>query len=162
KLVPKAFENGVDVLTLPEPDLRKLRWKYISYIPQASMNSLNPILRVEEQMVDVMMEHSTLTRRQAQNRALKVLEMVGLPDRVAQAYPHQLSGGMKQRTIIAIAMTLNPQLVVADEPTTALDVNVQRAVLEAIQAIREQSDATVLFVSHDMAVHAELVDRLAI
>jgi peptide/nickel transport system ATP-binding protein len=103
-----------------------------------------------------------MTPAQARARAAEVLEVVGLPARVLKAYPHELSGGMKQRAIIAIAMTLNPQLVIADEPTTALDVNVQRTILEAITAIKAQFNTTVLFVTHDMAVHAELVDRMAI
>ncbi len=162
RLTPDRLANGVDLFALTEPEMRELRWKYISYIPQASMNSLNPVLNIEEQMVDVITCHSTLDKQKARQRMAEVLELVRLPLRVAHAYPHELSGGMKQRAIIAIAMTLNPQLVIADEPTTALDVNVQRAVLEAILAIKEQARATVLFVSHDLAVHAELVDRMAI
>ncbi len=161
-LSPERLARGIDLLTLTEPELRELRWKYISYIPQASMNSLNPVLRIEDQVVDAIVNHSVMTPAQARARAAEVLEVVGLPSRVLRAYPHELSGGMKQRTIIAIAVTLNPQLVIADEPTTALDVNVQRAILEAIMAIKAQFNTTVLFVTHDMAVHAELVDRLAI
>ncbi|MHB8629059.1 MAG: ABC transporter ATP-binding protein [Aggregatilineales bacterium] len=161
-LAPNKLADGVDLMALSEPEMRQLRWKYISYIPQASMNSLNPVLNIENQMVDAVISHSTYTKRQARERAAEVLELVRLPASVAHAYPHELSGGMKQRAIIAIAMTLNPQLVIADEPTTALDVNVQRAILEAILAIKEEANATVLFVSHDLAVHAELVDRIAI
>jgi peptide/nickel transport system ATP-binding protein len=162
RIAANRLAGGIDLVTLDDAELRELRWKYISYIPQASMNSLNPVLNVEEQMVDAIVNHSTLTKKQARERAVQVLELVRLPARVVRAYPHELSGGMKQRAIIAIAMTLNPQLVIADEPTTALDVNVQRAILEAILAIKEQARATVLFVSHDLPVHAELVDRLAI
>src|SRR5258708_28044773 len=147
---PAVLAEGVDLLTLNEQQLRELRWKYISYIPQASMNSLNPVLNVEDQIVDAIIYHSALTKQQARQRAAEVLELVRLPPDVLRAYPHELSGGMKQRVIIAIAMTLNPQLVVADEPTTALDVNVQRSILEAILAIKEQANATVLFVSHDL------------
>ena len=126
------------------------------------MNSLNPIMNIENQMMDAAISHSSLTKQQARERAAQMLDLVRLPQRVAHAYPHELSGGMKQRAIIAIAMMLNPELVIADEPTTALDVNVQRAILEAILAIKEEAHATVLFVSHDLAVHAELVDRVAI
>lgn len=154
--------NAIDLFAIEGEDLRYLRWRYISYIPQGSMNSLNPVMRIGDQMVDVMVQHSELSKREARERISEVLRIVGLPERVMRAYPHELSGGMKQRVIIAMAVTLNPQLIVADEPTTALDVNVQRAVLETIAEVKARTGATVIFVSHDMAVHAELVDRLAI
>lgn len=154
--------DPIDLVTLAEEELRRIRWRHISYIPQGSMNSLNPVMRIEEQMQDAIATHSNMLRQAAREQADELLRMVGLSPRVARAYPHELSGGMKQRVIIAMAMLLNPELVVADEPTTALDVNVQRAILEMIDDVKEQTDATVLFVSHDMAVHAELVDRLAI
>jgi peptide/nickel transport system ATP-binding protein len=158
----EQLANGVDLLTLDDATLQQTRWRYMSYIPQASMNSLNPVMRIEAQMTDVMLTHSNMTKEQARARAAEVLELVGLPPRVLWSYPHELSGGMKQRAIIATAITLDPQLVIADEPTTALDVNVQRAVLESIQSIKDKTGATVIFVSHDLAVHAELVDRMAI
>ncbi|MBX3014021.1 MAG: ABC transporter ATP-binding protein [Caldilineaceae bacterium] len=154
--------DAIDLFQVEGEDLRYLRWRYISYIPQGSMNSLNPVMRIGDQMIDVTVQHSELTKREARERVVEVLRVVGLPERVVRAYPHELSGGMKQRVIIAMAVTLNPQLIVADEPTTALDVNVQRAVLETITEIKARTGATVIFVSHDMAVHAELVDRLAI
>lgn len=157
-----AAANSIDLFQVDGEELRYLRWRYISYIPQGSMNSLNPVMRVGDQMIDVTVQHSELTKREARERVMDVLRVVGLSERVVRAYPHELSGGMKQRVIIAMAVTLNPQLIVADEPTTALDVNVQRAVLETIAEIKERTGATVIFVSHDMAVHAELVDRLAI
>ena len=152
----------LDLLGLRDEAMRSLRWRELSYVPQGSMNSLNPVMRLEAQMLDVMLEHSHHTKASARQRAAEVLALVGLSPRTLRAYPHELSGGMKQRAIIATAMTLEPQLVVADEPTTALDVNVQRAVLEAVRNIKEQGGATVVFVSHDLAVHAEIVDRLAI
>lgn len=154
--------QGIDLFQVEGEDLRYLRWRYISYIPQGSMNSLNPVMRIGDQMIDVTVQHSELTKSEARERVMEVLRVVGLSERVVRAYPHELSGGMKQRVIIAMAITLNPQLIVADEPTTALDVNVQRAVLETIAEIKQRTGATVIFVSHDMAVHAELVDRLAI
>ncbi|MFN8495923.1 MAG: ABC transporter ATP-binding protein [Caldilineaceae bacterium] len=156
------FAEGVDLFQVNEDDLRYLRWRHISYIPQGSMNSLNPVMRIGDQMIDVIVQHSELSRSDARARAIELLNTVGLAESVAKAYPHELSGGMKQRVIIAMAMTLNPELVVADEPTTALDVNVQRAIIEAIAEIKERTGATVIFVSHDMAVHAQLVDRLAV
>jgi len=154
--------NAIDLFAVEGEDLRYLRWRYISYIPQGSMNSLNPVMRIGDQMMDVMLQHSELSKRAARERISDVLRIVGLSDRVMRAYPHELSGGMKQRVIIGMAVTLNPQLIVADEPTTALDVNVQRAVLETIAEVKERTGATIIFVSHDMAVHAELVDRLGI
>lgn len=156
------FIEGIDLFQVDDDDLRYLRWRYLSYIPQGSMNSLNPVMRIGDQMIDVIVQHSELTKSQARDRAIEVLGTVGLSPRVERAYPHELSGGMKQRAIIAMAVTLNPQLIVADEPTTALDVNVQRAVLETIAEVKERTGTTVIFVSHDLAVHAELVDRLAI
>ena len=161
-LSPRQLSDGIDLVTLDKDSLQKTRWKYMSYIPQASMNSLNPIMRIDSQMVDVIQSHSNYSREEALERAAEALKVAGLPERALQSYPHELSGGMKQRVIIAAAMTLNPQLIVADEPTTALDVNVQRAILEAIHNVREQTGAAIIFVSHDLAVHAELVDRVAI
>ncbi len=154
--------TAIDLFQVNEEDLRYLRWRYISYVPQGSMNSLNPVMRIGDQMIDVTRQHSELSKREAYERVIDVLRIVGLSERVVRSYPHELSGGMKQRVIIAMAVTLNPQLIVADEPTTALDVNVQRAVLETIAEIKARTGATIIFVSHDMAVHAELVDRLAI
>jgi peptide/nickel transport system ATP-binding protein len=152
----------IDLVKLDGEELRRIRWRHISYIPQGSMNSLNPVLRIEDQMIDVATTHSDLSREAARERTHELLRMVGISSRVARSYPHELSGGMKQRVCIAMSMLLTPELVVADEPTTALDVNVQRAVLEMIGEIKERTGATVIFVSHDLAVHAELVDRLAI
>ena len=155
-------DEAIDLVQLDDEALRQIRWKHLSYIPQGSMNSLNPVMRVEDQMLDAVTTHTTLSKREAKIRAGELLSMVGLSERAGRSYPHELSGGMKQRIIIAMSLLLNPDLIVADEPTTALDVNVQRAVLEMIADIKAQTDATVIFVSHDMAVHAELVDRLAI
>ncbi|MCB0061468.1 MAG: ABC transporter ATP-binding protein, partial [Caldilineaceae bacterium] len=152
----------IDLIRLSEEELRRIRWKNMSYIPQGSMNSLNPVMRIQDQMLDAMTTHAEMPHEAARVRMEELLRLVGLSMRAAQSYPHQLSGGMKQRVIIAMAMLLNPELVVADEPTTALDVNVQRAILEMIAEVKVQTDATVIFVSHDLAVHAELVDRLAI
>lgn len=157
-----VLANGIDLLTVEHAVLQYLRWRYVSYIPQASMNSLNPVMRISAQMVDVMNAHTITDKDTALKRAAEMLELVGLPKRILDAYPHELSGGMKQRAIIAIGMTLNPQLVIADEPTTALDVNVQRAILDALLRVKAETEAALLFVSHDLAVHAEIVDRMAI
>ena len=158
----KVLFEGVELLSLPEEELRKIRWKKISYIPQGSMNSLNPVLKVKEQMLDAITAHSDLSKEEALNFASDMLKAVGLPEEVLEMYPHELSGGMKQRVIIATAVALKPNLVVADEPVTALDVVMQRAVLESIANLRDEFGVSVLFIAHDMAAHAEIVDRLAI
>lgn len=157
-----ALAKGVDLLSVDEALLQYLRWRYVAYIPQASMNSLNPVMQIGSQIIDAMRAHTELSKAVALKRAAEVLALVGLPPRTLKSYPHELSGGMKQRAIIAAAMTLNPQLVIADEPTTALDVNVQRAILDALLNVKQETDAAILFVSHDLAVHAEIVDRMAI
>ena len=158
----KVIFEGVDLLNLDEGKLREIRWKKISYIPQGSMNSLNPVMRVEEQIVDAITAHTELPKEEAKRKVPAMLEAVNLPSKVARMYPHELSGGMKQRAIIAMAMVLRPSLVVADEPVTALDVIVQRITLESIAELKDKFGATVILIAHDMAVHAELVDRLAI
>lgn len=158
----KITFDGMDLLALSDEDLRKIRWKKLSYIPQGSMNSLNPVLKVRDQMTDAITTHADLSKEEAEKEIPALLETVGLPEGVAEMYPHELSGGMKQRVIIATATALRPDLVVADEPVTALDLVVQRAVLQAIAGLRDEYGATVLFIAHDMAVHAELVDRLII
>lgn len=156
-----TFE-GMDLLGLDEEELRKIRWHRLSYIPQGSMNSLNPILKAKDQMVDAITTHTDMSKEEAEEKIPGLLETVGLPEAVAEMYPHELSGGMKQRVIIAAATALNPSLVVADEPVTALDLVVQRGVLQAIANLRDEYSVTVLFIAHDMAVHAQLVDRLAV
>ena len=152
----------VDLLALAEGDLRRVRWKHMSYVPQGSMNALNPVMRVRDQLTEGILAHTTMSAGEANAKAREVLELVGLGRRVERLYPHELSGGMKQRAVIACAIALRPKLVMADEPTTALDVNAQRAILQLIHDLRRELGITVLFVSHEMGVHAELVDRMAI
>lgn len=157
-----ANSDSLDLFNIPFEKLRPLRWRNIAYIPQGAMNSLNPVMRIEDQIIDAIVEHTSMPKRAAQDKMFERLTMVGLPPSVARMYPHQLSGGMKQRVTIAASVTLNPDLLVADEPTTALDVNVQRAILQELKDIREKLGLTVVYVSHDMAVHAELADRMGI
>jgi len=157
-----ATLEGVDLVSLSEDKLREIRWKKLSYIPQGSMNSLNPVLKIEEQMIDVIRAHSELSKDEARKLSIEALDSVGLPSKVLGMYPHELSGGMKQRVCIATAMTLKPIFVVADEPVTALDVTIQRMVLESIAELRKKYGVTILLIAHDMAVHAEIDDRLAI
>lgn len=141
--------------------MSRVRLSEIGYIPQGSMNSLSPTMRVEDQIVDGMTEHG-MRKGEARRRVPELLEKVGLDQHVARLYPHELSGGMKQRVIIAIGISMEPSLIIADEPTTALDVNVQRRILETLMRLREDMGVSIIMVSHDVAVHAELVDRLAI
>ena len=158
----KVLYKNTDLVSMDDEELRRLRWRELSYIPQGSMNSLNPVLRVEEQMVDAITSHADTPKEEAKEMAIARLKEVGLPVEVARMYPHELSGGMKQRVIIATAILLKPSLVVADEPVTALDVVVQKSVLQSIANLRDNYGITVIFVAHDLAAHAEIVDRLVI
>ena len=158
----KVIFNGVNLLSLDEDKLREIRLKDLSYITQGSMNSLNPVLRIEEQIMDGIMDHVDVSEEEAKKMMLSTLKDVGLPIEVTRMYPHELSGGMKQRVIIAIAMILKPSLLVADEPVTALDVVTQRMILQSLGELKDKFGVSIIFVAHDMAVHAEIVDRLAI
>ena len=158
---PKG-RDPVDLLQLDDDALRGLRWRHLAYVPQGSMNSLNPVMRVVDQFVDAMVEHGVPDEDRARAQVPQLLEQVNLQPRVARLYPHELSGGMKQRVIIAMAIALHPDLVIADEPTTALDVNVQRMIIQTLAELRDRLGMSLMIVSHDMAVHAELVDRVAV
>ena len=152
----------IDLLQLDDARLRSVRWRNLSYIPQGSMNSLNPVTRVVDQFVDVMVQHGPMTKAQAEKRVPELLSQVGLGAHVARMFPHELSGGMKQRAIIAMAIALGPDLVIADEPTTALDVNVQRVIIQTLGDLRDKLGMSLIVVTHDMAVHAQLADRVAV
>jgi len=158
-----TLENGenYDLLEMPERTLRQFRWRHLSYIPQGSMNSLNPVLRVRRQMIDTLIEHG-LTREEALMRAGEALEQVNLEPRVLDSHPHELSGGMRQRVIIALAVSMRPALVVADELTTALDVVTQRQILQQMAAIRDELGTTFILITHDMGVVAQVADRMAV
>ena len=151
-----------DLLSMSEEEYRRLRWRKISYIPQGSMNSLNPVMRIRDQMADVILTHAPEAKGGLEQRIEELLAAVGLSGEVAGMYPHELSGGMKQRAIIGTAIALNPDLIIADEPTTALDVTLQRVVIQTLARVRKQSGSTLMVVSHDMPVHAQLCDRLVI
>ena len=151
----------IDLMTLGQRQMRRLRGEHIAYVPQGSMNSLNPVLRVGDQIVDGMVDHG-MPERQARAKVPELLDRMGLESRVARLYPHELSGGMKQRVIIAIAVAMDPELIIADEPTTALDVNVQRLILESLQRLRDEMNVAIIIVSHDLPVHAQLVDRIGV
>jgi peptide/nickel transport system ATP-binding protein len=129
---------------------------------QGAMNALNPVMRVGDQFVDAMRAHERIDRRTALARAGELLELVGIDRRRVRAYPHELSGGMRQRVIIAMALSLNPELIVMDEPTTALDVVVQREILQQIDALKREFGFAVLFITHDLSLLLEFADRIAI
>jgi peptide/nickel transport system ATP-binding protein len=152
----------IDLLELSGAQLRAVRWRNLAYLPQGSMNSLNPVLRIRDQFVDVIVEHSGNSKREAQRMVPELLRRVNLEPYVARMYPHELSGGMKQRVTLAMAIALSPDLLVADEPTTALDVHVQRIIIQLLAQLRDELGMTVIVVTHDMAVHAELADRVAV
>jgi peptide/nickel transport system ATP-binding protein len=155
-------EDPADLLAVDDETMRRLRWRHIAYVPQGAMNALNPVMRIGDQVVDAILAHSAIPRRDAVGRMLNQLRIVGLPPHVANQYPHELSGGMKQRVTIASSVSLSPDILLADEPTTALDVNIQQIILQELKEIREQLGLTIVYVSHDMAVHAELADRMGI
>ena len=153
---------GTDLLTMPAREIRQMRWRHIAYIPQGAMNVLSPVTRIEKQILDAIFEHSDMTKEEARARMYECLELVGLERTVARMYPHELSGGMKQRVTIAAAVSLRPGLIIADEPTTALDVNVQQVILQELMDIAKTMELTLIYVTHDMAVHAEMADRMGI
>lgn len=154
----------VDILKLPVSEKRSmLYWKHISYIPQASMNVLNPLLKVKKQFLKVLKTHYKDRKKgQLLEMAAEHAKNLGLPSDILDSYPHQLSGGMRQRVTIAIATLFTPKIIFADEPTTALDVVVQRGVMQILKDLQSIYKNTIVLVSHDIAVHAEITDRLGI
>lgn len=154
--------DGEDVLAMPEQRLRQWRWSSVSMVFQSAMNSLNPVLTIFEQFRDVIMQHTGKTGQQARERAEQLLTMIGISPSRLDDYPHQLSGGMRQRVVLAIALVLDPKLIIMDEPTTALDVVVQREILEEIVALKEKFGFAILFITHDLALMGQFADRIAI
>ena len=151
-----------DLLDYSEAEMRKVRGAQIAMIFQDPMTSLNPVLNIEQQITEPLRLHLGLNRQMAHNRARELLEAVGIPDgqRRLRAYPHQFSGGMRQRVMIAIALACNPQLLIADEPTTALDVTVQAQILELINRLRRDLGTSVILITHDLGVVAGMTDRI--
>jgi peptide/nickel transport system ATP-binding protein len=152
----------VDLLALSEPELRAQRWKRISMVFQSAMDSLNPVLTVREQIVDTLQVHTTMGSREARERAAALLDMVGIPVTHLESYAHQLSGGMRQRVGIALGLALEPSLVILDEPTTALDVIVEREILEKIRDLQRRLGFSVLFITHDLGRMLQFSDRVAV
>jgi oligopeptide/dipeptide ABC transporter ATP-binding protein len=152
----------VDVLGASPAQLRTLRWREIAIVFQSAMNSLNPVLRVRDQLLDALGAHLPLSREQRQDRIVELLEMVGIPRTRLTSYPHELSGGMRQRVMIAMALAADPEVVIMDEPTTALDVVVQRDILAEIFELKSRLGFSVLFITHDLSLLLEIADRVAI
>jgi oligopeptide/dipeptide ABC transporter ATP-binding protein len=156
--------RGRDLLRLPEREMRKVRGGEIAMVFQEPMTSLNPVLTVGSQIEEAVLLHQSVNARQAKEIAREALEDVGVADakRRLQQYPHELSGGMRQRVMIAMALSCNTQLIIADEPTTALDVTIQRQILELIKEVQERTGAALLLITHDLGVVAETVDDVAV
>ena len=154
--------RGREIAGLSPEELRTFRWRNVSMVFQSAMNALNPVLRVGAQFVDMMQAHERISKRDALKRAGDLLEIVGIDRRRVDSYPHQLSGGMRQRVIIAMALALEPELVIMDEPTTALDVVIQREILQQIQDLQRERGFAVLFITHDLSLLLEVADRIAI
>ena len=158
----RVNDTEIDVLSLDDAELRALRWRVVSYVPQGSMHVLNPVRKVRDTFRDFVAAHKPPWAARADSYVRQYLSELGLPPSVLGAYPHQLSGGMRQRVTIALATILAPPLVLADEPTTALDVVVQRGVIQLLDDIRRRLGSTLVLVTHDMGVHANLADRVGV
>jgi oligopeptide/dipeptide ABC transporter ATP-binding protein len=156
--------DGVDLLRLPDREMRKMRGERISMIFQQPTSSLNPVYDVGMQVGEMLELHRKLQRRDARARALELLQMVGIPDprRRLDAFPHELSGGMAQRVMIAMALACEPELLIADEPTTALDVTIQAQILDVIRTLQRETNTAMILITHDLGVVAETCDRVAV
>jgi peptide/nickel transport system ATP-binding protein len=158
-----AAHNGIDLLSASEAQLRHLRWSEIAVVLQSAMHALNPVMTIGTQLTDVLRAHRPdLDRRARMERATEVLTMVGITADRLRAYPHELSGGMRQRAMIAMALVLEPRVVIMDEPTTALDVVTQREILEELAGLRERLGFAVLFITHDLSLLLEIADSITI
>jgi peptide/nickel transport system ATP-binding protein len=172
----KILYKGVDVLemgdtdskgnnkniALPEYSLESFRWAEISMAFQSAMNSLNPVIKIGQQMTDVLIKHQNMTREQARQRAAELLDIVNIEEERLDSYPHELSGGMRQRAVIAIALALEPAMMIMDEPTTALDVVVQKDILQQIERLKAELGFSILFITHDLSLMVEFSDRIGI
>jgi len=155
--------DGTNILELNENQLRKnVRWEKISMVFQGAMNSLTPAYTIEKQMLETLRYHRELDEQEARERIKKYVNLVGLSDDVLKRYPHELSGGMKQRIVIAMALFLEPELVICDEPTTALDVVVQAQIINLLKELKQKLNLSFIFVTHDLATEAEVADRIMV
>ena len=160
----KEGKEPVDLLKLPEKEMRKIRGNEIAMIFQEPMTSLNPVFTCGDQVMEAITLHQKVSDKQAKELTLELFQKVRLPDppRIFRSYPHQLSGGQKQRVMIAMAMSCNPAVLIADEPTTALDVTVQKRILELMGQLKEEINSSIIFITHDLGVIAEVADRVIV
>ncbi len=154
--------DPIDLLAMSHRELAHTRWREVAIVFQSAMNALNPVLRVQDQILDAVTAHLKLPRHEAKEKAAGLLDLVGIPRNRLRAYPHELSGGMRQRVMIAMALAADPEVVIMDEPTTALDVVVQRDILAQIVELKETLGFAVLFITHDLSLLLELADRIAV
>ena len=154
--------DGKDILNLPQKDLESIRGNLVSMIFQDPMTSLNPVLTVGEQIAEVIGLHENISEKEAADKAGQMLEVVGIPKERYGEYPHQFSGGMKQRVVIAMALACNPKLLIADEPTTALDMTIQAQVLETMKELREKFGSAMIMITHDLGIIAEVCDEVSV
>jgi peptide/nickel transport system ATP-binding protein len=153
---------GTDVLALSANQLRDFRWRQVAMVFQSAMNSLNPVMTIGDQIADIFTTHEGISKKTAIGRAGELLDLVGIPRDRLRSYPHQLSGGMRQRVVIAMATALRPPLLIMDEPTTALDVVVQQEIMAQIKQLQQELGFAILFITHDISLMVELSDRMAI
>ena len=154
--------KGTDLLALSEPEMRAYRWKEIAIVFQGAMNALNPVMQIGDQISEAILLHNLMDREKAEARVIELLELVGIPRSRRDQYPHQYSGGMRQRAMIAMALACKPPLLFADEPTTALDVMIQAQVLELLRHIQKTLDLSIVLVTHDLGVVAEVCDSVVV
>lgn len=158
----EVYFKGKDVLSLAEKDLENFRWQEVSMVFQSALNSLNPVMKIGDQIADVLIKHGKMSKRGAWKRAGELLDVVNIDKKRLDSYPHELSGGMRQRAVIAIALALKPPMMIMDEPTTALDVVVQKEIMQQIEQLKKQMGFSILFITHDMSLMVEFSDRIAI
>lgn len=158
----RILYGGRDLISLPNRELREIRGREIAMVPQSAMNSLNPVQRVGDQLVETMVVRGGFGRKEARSRAMDLFEMVGISRTRLQDYPHQFSGGMRQRATIALAMTLEPRVMIADEPTTALDVLVEARILTLLQKLKEDHKLTLIYITHDLSVVSRTCGQMGV
>ncbi|MEJ7901663.1 MAG: ABC transporter ATP-binding protein [Thermomicrobiales bacterium] len=158
----KVEFGGRDILAMTDAQLEDFRWREVSMVFQSAMNALNPVMTIGDQIVDAIRAHDRMGKAGARRRAAEMLKIVGIEERRIDSYPHELSGGMRQRAVIAIALTLNPPLMIMDEPTTALDVVVQKEIMYQIGELKQRLGFSIMFITHDLSLLVEISDRIAI
>ena len=154
--------EGRNILDMKDEELRSFRWRNVSIVFQSAMNSLNPVITVASQFLDTYQAHEKISKKDAMERAAELMRLVGIDPSRLNGYAHELSGGMRQRVVIALALSLNPELIIMDEPTTALDVVVQRDILQEIEELQKRLNFAVLFITHDLSLLVEFSNRIAI